>query len=43
MNRRKITYQLYPTAMQSLRLAELLRLHKDLWNAALQERIDAYQ
>jgi putative transposase len=40
---RKITYKLYPTAAQIARLEDLLRLHKDLWNAALQERIDAWR
>ena len=43
MERRKITYRLYPTATQAALLSDLLRRHKDLWNAALQERIDAYQ
>lgn len=43
MDRRKITYQLYPTAKQAELLAELLRQHKDLWNAALQERIEAWR
>lgn len=43
MERRKISYRLYPTEKQKLLLGELLRLHKDLWNAALEERIDAWR
>lgn len=43
MERRKVTYKLYPTAKQSGLLLDLLRLHKDLWNAALQERIEAWR
>lgn len=43
MERRKITYKLYPSAAQADRLGDLLRLHKDLWNAALFERIDCYR
>jgi putative transposase len=43
MDRRKITYKLYPTEKQKPLLGDLLRLHKDLWNAALQERIDAWR
>lgn len=43
MDRRKITYKLYPSAAQAERLSDLLRQHKDLWNAAMQERIDAYR
>ena len=43
MQRRKVTYKLYPTALQALGLQALLRQHKDLWNAALEERIDAWR
>ena len=43
MQRRKVTYKLYPSATQAEGLLELLRLHKDLWNAALEERIDAWR
>ncbi len=43
MERRKVTYKLYPTPTQGARLLDLLRSHKDLWNAALEERIDAYR
>ena len=43
MERRKISYKLYPTAKQSAQLAVLLNLHKNLWNAALEERIDAWR
>jgi hypothetical protein len=34
MQRRKVTYALYPTFKQNPHLFELLRLHKDLWNGA---------
>lgn len=43
MERRKVTYKLYPNSAQAERLLRLLRLHKDLYNAALEERIDAYR
>lgn len=43
MQRRKVTYKLYPSAKQSLALLALLSKHKDLWNAALEERIDAWR
>ena len=42
MQRRKVTYKLYPSLVQVEFLLALLHLHKDLWNAALQERIDAW-
>lgn len=41
-NLRKTTYRLYPTPKQALALAELLRLHQQLYNAALEERISAW-
>ncbi|MBS7349580.1 MAG: helix-turn-helix domain-containing protein, partial [Comamonas sp.] len=37
-NLRKTTYRLYPTPKQALALAQLLRLHQQLYNAALEER-----
>ena len=40
---RKYTYKLYPKPKQSDALLEQLRLHQQLYNAALQERIDAYR
>ena len=43
MQRRKVTYKLYPSAGQAQALLALLRQHKDLWNAALEERIDAWR
>lgn len=43
MQRRKVTYKLYPTPRQSELLMELLCKHRDLWNAALEERISAWQ
>lgn len=39
---RKYTYKLYPTPRQAEVLLEHLRLHQQLYNAALQERIEAY-
>ena len=43
MERRKITYRLYPSKTQGVALAKLLRSHQRLYNAALEQRIDAYQ
>jgi len=43
MQRRKVTFKLYPSAGQAEGLLTLLRQHKDLWNAALEERIDAWR
>jgi putative transposase len=43
MDKRKINYKLYPSQSQSERLIESLRLHQQLYNAALQERIDCYR
>jgi putative transposase len=40
---RKVTYRLYPTASQESRMHEVKELHRQLYNAALQERIDAYK
>jgi putative transposase len=43
MDRRKITYKLYPNASQSAALDDLLRHHCNLYNAAVQERRDAWE
>ena len=43
MQRRKVTYKLYASVKQALALKQALRMHKDLWNAALEERIDAWR
>ena len=43
MQNRKVTYKLYPNKAQTERLNDLLHLHKNLYNAALEERISAYQ
>ncbi len=43
MQNRKATYQLYPSAGQVLKLHAQLKMHQQLWNAALEERIDAWQ
>jgi putative transposase len=43
MQKRKYTFKLYPNALQESILIEHLRLHQQLYNAALQERIDCYQ
>jgi putative transposase len=43
MDRRKVTYKLYPNATQEAALAALLRHHQQLYNAALQERRDAWE
>ena len=40
---RKINYRLYPNAKKEEALFAILRLQKDLYNAALQERIDCYK
>lgn len=40
---RRVTYKLYPTATQERQLWQCHKLHCDLYNAALQERIDAYR
>jgi putative transposase len=42
VDRRKVTYKLYPNATQAAALAVLLRHHQQLYNAALQERRDAW-
>ena len=43
MERRKVSFKLYPNAEQAERLSAWLRLHCELYNAALQERIEAYR
>lgn len=43
MERRKVTFKLYPNATQTARLEAWVRLHCELYNAALQERIEAYR
>ena len=43
MDRRKVTYKLYPNAREVERLTAWVRLHCELYNAALQERIEAYR
>jgi putative transposase len=41
--KRKITYRLYPSARQQTALSVTLRLHQQLYNAALEHRINAYK
>lgn len=43
MERRKVTFKLYPNAREAERLTGWVRLHCELYNAALEERIDAYR
>lgn len=40
---RRVTYKLYPTAPQRRGLERLFDLHRQLYNAALEERIDAWR
>lgn len=40
---RKVTYKLYPNARQHQQLEDWTGLHCELYNAALQERIEAYR
>jgi putative transposase len=40
---RKVSYRLYPTPRQEAALLETKRLHQQLYNAAIQERRDAYR
>jgi len=40
---RKVTFKLYPNAREAERLTGWIRLHCELYNAALEERIDAYR
>jgi putative transposase len=41
--KRKLTYRLYPSNRQLLELLRILRLHQQLYNAALEHRISAYK
>ncbi len=43
MQRRKVTFKLDPNAAQTARLESWIRLHCELYNAALEERIDAWR
>ncbi len=43
MQYRKATYRLYPTPKQEAALQELLCSHQQLYNAALEERIDCWR
>lgn len=40
---RKVTYRLYPTPAQDCRLQEMLCIHQQLYNAALEQRINAWR
>lgn len=40
---RRVTYRLYPTPKQQEALQQQLRTHQQLYNAALEERIDCYR
>ena len=42
-NKRKVSYKLYPSKQQEILLLDLLRGHQQLYNAALQERSEAWQ
>jgi putative transposase len=41
--KRKVTYRLYPSRRQQNQMLETLRLQQKLYNAALEQRIDAYR
>jgi putative transposase len=43
MNNRKVTYRLYPAAVQANALIEMLIVHQRIYNRALEERIRVYQ
>lgn len=43
MERRKVTFKLYPNTREAKRLTAWVQLHCELYNAALQERIEAYR
>lgn len=43
MVRRRYTFKIYPNATQAARLREVLYLHQQLYNAALQERREAWR
>ena len=40
---RRVTYKLYPSATQAAEMERVCDMHRILYNAALQERIDAYR
>lgn len=40
---RRVTYKLYPSATQAAAMQRVCDLHRTLYNAALQERIDAWR
>jgi len=40
---RRVTYKLYPSASQAVEMERVCGLHRALYNAALQERIDAWR
>lgn len=40
---RRVTYKLYPSRAQTVALGRACALHQQLYNAALEERIDAYR
>jgi len=42
MQNRKVTYELYPSQTHVVKIRSQLDLHQQLWNAALEERIDAW-
>jgi putative transposase len=41
--KRRITYRMYPSPVQQERMAEYKRLHAEIYNAAIQERRDAWR
>jgi putative transposase len=43
LEKRKVSYKLYPSKQQEILLYELLRGHQQLYNAALQERSEAWK
>src|SRR3954464_11709991 len=43
LGHRRVTYKLYPSAAQAAALERLCDLHRGLYNAALQERRDAWR
>lgn len=43
MQRRKVTLRIYPTPTEEATLCGWLELHRQIYNAALQERIEAWQ
>ena len=43
MTQRRVTYKIYPDKQQAGLLEQTRRLHRDLYNAALEERISAYR